>query len=309
MSRKDLDTGWARRAFGLDFVGPRLPLPEYPVDKKIPLRKVFEAIPLSPLGATLQSMSLTRGQWIDLASSELLAGVVAKWNKLCEGAESVVFHYKSLLAFRDITFVYKTFDDFKSCSNFRFLTSGLSFADVLQEHYGSNRNQISALFSNLESSAASRKLKKAVLDLLRGDLGGKYSVEYLLLVIIIVLGFMGKVTDVDGFIAVVCKTLPPENVSSDYYSKICAWQKGSSKSDENQLASSGAWFVKRDNVHLRNGPGVNFDSVVRLREYGTFQLVEDPGTGWLKIKTEVQGLRYEGWMAKRFAVHIKDSKK
>lgn len=303
-----LDNNWMRRAFGLDFVGPRLPLPDYPVDKKVSLRKVMESVPLSPLGATLQSLTLTRGQWIDLVSGPLLADTVAKWHKLSEGIESIVYYPEAFAAWRDLTNIYKTFDEFKKSIHFRFLTSDLSDKEFFEEYYASDRDRVDLLFSGLEDSSINRKLKKAVLGFLHGDIGRQYSACYVLIIIGVLLSVIGKVTDIDAFIGIVCKTLPQATVGSAGYSVMCNWQKGIK--DEGGLAAiPGVWFIKRDNVHLRSGPGKNFESIVKLREQDTFLLQQDPGKGWMKIQTEVHGVRYEGWVSRRFVAFLKSPPK
>ncbi len=56
------------------------------------------------------------------------------------------------------------------------------------------------------------------------------------------------------------------------------------------------WRVVTGNrVNMRNGPGTEYSVVERLQRGDRVEVLQDPGTGWVKLKVEYSGR--VGWMA------------
>lgn len=56
--------------------------------------------------------------------------------------------------------------------------------------------------------------------------------------------------------------------------------------------------ITGNRVNMRSGPGTNYPVVTQLRRDQVVELLQDPGSGWVKLRAEDGGS--VGWMAKRF---------
>ncbi|SHH92816.1 SH3 domain-containing protein [Marivita hallyeonensis] len=54
-------------------------------------------------------------------------------------------------------------------------------------------------------------------------------------------------------------------------------------------------FVDADRVNMRSGPGTDFDVVGKLLRDDMIEILDDAGTGWLRLRVTATG--EEGWMA------------
>lgn len=54
-------------------------------------------------------------------------------------------------------------------------------------------------------------------------------------------------------------------------------------------------IVTGNRVNMRNGPGTEYSVVERLQRGDRVEVLQDPGTGWVKLKVEYSGR--VGWMA------------
>ncbi|UVM18351.1 SH3 domain-containing protein [Pseudomonas sp. B21-023] len=295
------DTSWIRKAFNMDFVGPERPRPALPIDTRAPLRKVMESIPLSQLGATLQAMSLDDEQWKKLASSKLMKSATTKWRDLIDGTKYIFFHPEVFNPWKDLTYLYKTFDDFKGSTHFRFLTSTLQLNEILTEYNASNRKKLESIFLNLDSSTPNKKLKKKILNALKDEAISESSKPFLAVLLYAILSTIGHIADIDTFIGIICKQLSRGETNATG-STICKIQASTSTTNSNP---SEIWIIKKENINLRNGPGTKYKTITKLSTPNRITILESKiDSDWIRIETHIDGLPFEGWIYKKFAAKI-----
>lgn len=309
------ESNWIRKSFLMDSIAPSQASEK--IKLKVPLRKVLEAVPLSILGASLLELELNQEEWHKLASSDELRAVAEKWSSMIEGSNLLVTLPR---AFDNLTGSFKTFRAFKESPQFRMLTSDISVVEVADVHNYSDTIDVEILFSGRVSSTASGPLKKKILKLVRdrehlglSNLQVALRIFGLLLTLagsnassLLVKGFYiaEKAVALDGLVGAVCRVLPPEPKGWSVYTSLCRAQKGQ------DIAQDGVWLVKSANVNLRAEPASSSESLGKVQPLQTFTPLDDPeNNGWIKVSLELDGVRMQGWIYKKFVAFKKPDKK
>lgn len=295
---KSLDSDWVKRAFALPD-GYVFPDHAPSILRRAPLFKVVQAIPLSPLAASLLELELDEPGWHKLAASERMAGVASRWKAIVDGSNFVCsIKINNLLGnFPELTKTFKTFDDFKGSIYFRMLTSELSLKQVFDEHERVDRDSLDLLFEGLSNATSSPELRDELAKLARARAEGKLTLTQVFRILIVM---MTLLKSLDAGLGISCRYIPPARTGLGIYTDICRIQKG-----EQDALRDGLWMVKGQGVNLRAGSSSNTTSLGILKDRQPFKLLQDPGSGWLKVRVSLDGVPTQGWVNRKFAAFVK----
>lgn len=298
-----LDADWLRKSFKIGEGSVVFPESDNPW-RKVPLYKVLKAVPLSSLGTTLQSLTLNQKQWKKLAASDSLKDVARKWRELVEPCNILVDLGDKSLKPLELAKAFETFEDFKNSVHFGMLTSEISTVEIFDIHNYTGKADLKTLFSNIDNAPISKGLKRKLLKLAADHEERGYNAYQIFLIVFFYLQLAvaygyNAAQVLDTLTGMVCRIYPAPVAGWSVYTTACRIQKGLDS------ISEGVWAIKGDNVNLRNAPSAKALSLMKLGAGQTFLLLDDAGNGWYKIAIDVQGVRHDGWIYKRFAMLLK----
>jgi hypothetical protein len=259
----------------------------------------MQAIPLSPLAASLLELEVDEPGWHKLAASERMAGVASRWKTIVDGSNLVSnLKINTLLGnFPELTKTFKTFSDFKASGHFRMLTSELSLKQIFDEHERVDRDSLDLLFEGLSNATSSPELRDELARLARARAEGTLSLTQAFFILMFM---MTLLKNLDYWLGFSCRYLPPAQIGLGIYTDLCRIQKG-----ERDATRDGLWMVKGQGVNLRAGSSSNTASLGILTDRQPLKLLQDSGSGWLMVRVSLDGVPAEGWVNRKFAAVVK----